>query len=157
MFLLDTGARRQRPEVILPDVNVLVYAFRREAPLHDVYARWLTDVLGGAEMALTDTVLTGVLRITTNPRIFAQPAPTTLALSFLERLLAGPRTRLIGDVPAAWMTLRALVDGDPQIRGNRIPDAHLAAVAMTHNATVATRDRGFGRYPGLRFFDPADG
>ncbi len=50
--------------------------------------------------------------------------------------------------------LERLVADDPQVRANLVPDAYLAAVAITHNARIATRDRGFARFPGLRWFDP---
>jgi uncharacterized protein len=62
--------------VILPDVNVLVYAFRREAEQHQRYAAWLARMVAGAEeLALHDTVLAEVARLVTNPRIFADSAP----------------------------------------------------------------------------------
>jgi predicted nucleic acid-binding protein len=54
-----------------------------------------------------------------------------------------------------WTMLEGLVKQDRQIRANLVPDAYLAATALSHNARVATRDRGFARYPGLRWFDPA--
>ena len=54
-----------------------------------------------------------------------------------------------------WTKLGSLVAEDHRLTGRLVPDAYLAAVALTHNARIATRDRGFGRFPGLRFFDPA--
>ena len=68
--------------MILPDVHVLVYAYRREAEDHDAYAAWLTALVAGQdELALVDHCRTGFLRIVTNPRIFADPAPTPEALA----------------------------------------------------------------------------
>lgn len=72
--------------MILPDVNVLVYAFRREAEQHQRYAAWLARMVAGEEeLALHDTVLAGVARLVTNPRIFADPAPMPVTLDFLAR------------------------------------------------------------------------
>lgn len=142
--------------MILPDVNVLVCAFRREAEQHDAYARWLGRVVDGAEeLALHDSVLSGFVRIVTNPRILADPAPGGLALDFVARLRKGARARWLPSCHRSWELLARLADDDRAIRGNMIPDAHLAAVAITHGARLATADRGFGRFPGLRWFDPA--
>ncbi len=141
--------------MILPDVNVLVYAFRREADHHDRYAAWLNEArVGEEDLALVDTVLTGFVRIVTNPRIFADPAPTLDALTFVERLRASPAARALGSTSAAWERLRALADADRFVRGNLVPDAWLAALALTTGARVATSDAGFSRFPDLEWFDP---
>lgn len=141
--------------MILPDVNVLVYAFRREADDHDRYAAWLNEArVGEEDLALVDTVLTGFGRIVTNPRIFADPAPTLDALTFVERLRASPAARMLPSTSAAWDRMRSLADGDRFVRGNLVPDAWLAALALTSGARVATSDAGFGRFPDLDWFDP---
>ncbi len=141
--------------MILPDVNVLVYAFRPEAARHDAYARWLSDVVAGAEeLALHDTVLSGFVRIVTNRRVMADPAPTTAALEFVTALRRAPRAHWLPAGHRSWEALDRLVGDDHGIRGNRVPDAHLAALAVTHGCRLATADRGFARYPGLRWFDP---
>ncbi|CCG03258.1 TA system VapC family ribonuclease toxin [Blastococcus saxobsidens] len=142
--------------MILPDVNVLVYAFRREAEQHEVYAHWLGRVVDGAdELALHDPVLAGFLRIVTNPRFLTDPAPVDVALDFVARLRQGARARWIRPGHQTWELLARLAGEDRGIRGNLVPDAHLAAVALTHGAQLATADRGFSRFPGLRWFDPA--
>jgi uncharacterized protein len=143
--------------VILPDVNVLVYAYRREAQNHATYASWLTGVVAGQdELALADHCLTGFLRIVTNPRILAEPAPTSDALRFVDRLRAAPRGRPLAATSATWDVLGAHVSQDHGIRGNLVPDAYLAALAVSHGCRLATSDRGFARFPGLNFFDPAN-
>ncbi|MGH9280777.1 MAG: TA system VapC family ribonuclease toxin [Acidimicrobiales bacterium] len=142
--------------IVLPDVNVLVYAFRRESPLHERYAAWLADLLGGAnEVGLTEGTLTGFLRIVTNPRIYADPAPTSDALAFVDAVRLARRRRWVGVTDAVWKTFSALVDSDPQVRGNLLPDAWLTALALAHGCRLATADRGFGRFDGLDWFDPA--
>lgn len=142
--------------MILPDVNVLVYAFRREAEGHERYAAWLAEaVAGGEEIALHDPALIGFVRIVTNPRIVPTPAPTALALDFVARIRAARRARWLPTGPAAWSRLDELVDKDRGISGNLVPDAHLAAVALAHGCRLATADRGFARFPGLDWYDPA--
>ena len=141
--------------MILPDVNVLVYAYRREADDHDAYADWLTTLVAGQdEFALTDHCLTGFLRIVTNPRIFSDPAPTAEALAFVDRLRRASRGRPITATPATWEVFAGHVAQDRGIRGNLVPDAYLAALAVSHGCRLATADRGFARYTGLEFFDP---
>jgi toxin-antitoxin system PIN domain toxin len=141
--------------VILPDVNVLVYAYRREARNHVTYASWLTAIVGGCdELALTDHCLTGFLRIVTNPRILADPAPTSDALRFVDRLRTAPRGRPLATTSTAWEVLGTHISQDQGIRGNLVPDAYLAALAISHGCRLATTDRGFARFPGLDFFDP---
>lgn len=139
--------------MILPDVNVLVYAFRREASGHERYAAWLAAVVGGDdELALHDSSLSGFVRIVTNPRVVATPAPTQVALDFVARLRTARRSRWLGAGDLSWARLARLVQAD---RGNLVPDAHLAALAIAHGCRVATADRGFARFPGLDWFDPA--
>jgi toxin-antitoxin system PIN domain toxin len=145
--------------VILPDVNVLVYAYRPEALRHDAYATWLEDVVAGREpLALHDAVLSGFLRVVTNPRIFPdEPTPTSVALEFVHRLLRAKRARWMPSGHRTWDVFGQLVEADRAIRANLVPDAHLAAAAIAHGCRLATTDRGFARFPGLRWFDPAAG
>lgn len=141
--------------MILPDVDVLVYAFRREAPDHGRYAGWLSQVVSGAEeLALHDVPLAGFLRIVTNPRILEQPTPTGIALGFVRRLIAARRARWLPSAAATWNHLAGLVDEDPALLGNLVPDTHLAALSLAHGCRLATADRGFARFPGLDWFDP---
>ena len=142
--------------MILPDVNVLVYAFRREADGHERYAAWLAEVVAGTdELALHDHALLGMVRIVTNPRIVPKPAPISLALEFVARLNTASRARWLPAGPASWRHLGDLADQDRGITGNLVPDAYLAALALAHGCRIATADRGFARFPGLDWFDPA--
>lgn len=141
--------------MILPDVNVLVYAHRQDASLHDRYRPWLAGVVDGAdELALVDTVLTGFVRVVTHPRIFAEPATTGEALAFVEALRGASRARNVIATAATWTRFADLARVDAQIRGNLVPDAFIAAMAGSHGCRVATADRGFARYAGIEWFDP---
>lgn len=143
--------------MVLPDVNVLVFAFRREATGHSRYAAWLTDVVAGEEeLALQDQSLLGFLRIVTNRRIFGEPAPAEAALKFIMRLRDAPRSRWLPAGAPSWNRLGELVEGDRGIAGNLVPDAYLAAFALAHGCRLATADRGFARFPGLDWFDPGN-
>lgn len=144
--------------MILPDVNVLVYAYRREADQHSRYAAWLEGVLSGTEeLALVESALTGFVRVVTNPRIVADPAPTVEALRFVAALHGARRSRRLCATDATWRHLGALAEADRQLRANLVPDAWLAAMARSHNCRVATADRGFARFEGVDWFDPVAG
>lgn len=142
--------------IVLPDVNVLVYAFRREHALHESYAAWLADLLGGAdEVGLSEGTLTGFLRIVTSPRIYESPAPTPVAMAFVDAVRASHRRRWVTVTDAVWAAFSKLAEPDQQVRGNLVPDAWLAALALANGCRVATADRGFARFDGLDWFDPA--
>jgi uncharacterized protein len=141
--------------VIIPDVNVLVYAFRADSPRNDTYRDWLRRAVVGAEVVgLTDLTASGFLRIVTHRKVFADPAPVSIASQFVTRLLQAPASRWVGESRSSWHHLTVLAADDSGVTGNRVPDAYLAAIAIAHGARIATADRGFARYSGLRFFDP---
>jgi uncharacterized protein len=142
--------------VIIPDVNVLVYAYRRETPQYEGYAEWLAGIVAGAdELGLVEAALTGFLRIVTHPRIYADPAPSVEALAFVTALRGGKQARTLAATEATWQHFADIAAADRQVRGGLVPDAWLAAMTRSHGGRLATADRGFARFPGLAWFDPA--
>jgi len=142
--------------MIIPDVNTLVYAYRREAAEHDRYANWLAGVVAGRdELGLVDTCLVGFLRVVTNPRIVPDPAPASHAFEFVQRIRGGRRVRSLTSTAATWAVFADIVAKDRGVKANVVPDSYLAALAISHRGRLATADRGFGRFRGLDFFDPA--
>ncbi|GAA4487507.1 TA system VapC family ribonuclease toxin [Microbacterium panaciterrae] len=140
--------------VLVPDVNILVYAFRTDSPAHDVYRAWLNEAVATDHIGLADTIVSGFVRIVTHPRIFEDPAPAAAAVSFVRHLVDSPRTGWLPTGAAAWDAFEELTATDHAIRGNLVPDAYIAALCIANGARLATRDRGFARFPGLRWFDP---
>ena len=141
--------------MILPDVNTLVYAFCQNTEHFEDYAGWLNATVAGTEpILLPDVVLTGFLRVVTNRRIFTDPAPAPAALAFVEALRASPVGRALSPTDAAWRQLARFISNDPYIVGNLVPDAWIAALAVTSGARVATADAGFARFDGLMWFNP---
>jgi uncharacterized protein len=141
--------------VILPDVNVLVAAFHHDAHGHEAVRTWLHDHLAtGTELALCDATVAGLLRIATHPRIFTDPAPVDHALAFVDILAGHGRGRWLSGGSVVLARFRRLAAVDAHLRGNLVPDAWLAALALEHGATVATLDRGFARFDGLTLVDP---
>jgi toxin-antitoxin system PIN domain toxin len=142
--------------MVLPDVNVLVYAHRGETPGHDRYARWLTGVAeSDAAFGLADVVLSGFVRIVTHPRIFDPPTPLEDALAFVEGLRGRPNCVPVAPGPRHWELFTSLCRR-VGAKGNVVPDAYLAALAIESGSEWVTTDRGFGRFPGLRWQHPLD-
>jgi uncharacterized protein len=140
--------------MLLLDVNVCVYAFRRESRRHEDFKAWLEQALSGPEpVGLPEQVLASMVRLVTNHRIYQDPSAPTAVLSFCDALLQAPASMRVRPGERHWGIFRALVS-QHGLRGNDIPDAYLAALALEHRATWVTTDHGFARYQGLRLLDP---
>jgi toxin-antitoxin system PIN domain toxin len=139
------------------DVNILVYAHRPESDRHEQYRSWLDDGRRGPEpLGVSDVVLSGFVRIVTHPRIFREPTPLDGALAFADALRQGPAVLPISAGERHWAIFSQLCR-QAGATGNRVPDAYIAALAIEHGATCVTADRGFARFPGLRWEHPLDG
>jgi toxin-antitoxin system PIN domain toxin len=144
--------------VRLVDVNILVYAFRAASPDHAAYRGWLDRLVRSDEAyGVSDHVLAGFLRIVTHPKIFHPPTPTGPALAFAAAFRE--RENAIPVAPGArhWGLFTRLC-ADAEARGNLVPDAWLAALAIESGCEFVTTDRDYARFPGLRWRHPlADG
>jgi toxin-antitoxin system PIN domain toxin len=137
------------------DVNVLVYAHRSDVPEHEAHRAWLDRARIAREpLGLADIVSSGFLRIVTHPRIFVDPTPIADALAFITALRATPSVVNVGPGERHWAIFAGLVS-EVGARGNTIPDAYLASIAIEQGATWVTADRGFARFPGLRVEHPS--
>lgn len=137
--------------MILCDVGVLLSAMVERSPHHLVCKRELERVLATPEeMAQSELILAAVVRIGTNPRVF-QPCPTAEeTFGFVDALRSPAAVARIAPGPRHWTIFRDLVLGG-SIRGSDTTDAYLAALAMEHGCEWWTTDRGFARFPGLRW------
>jgi hypothetical protein len=143
--------------VILPDVNVLVYAHREDAHEHARYRRWLESVVNGPEsFGCSDLVLSGFLRVVTHPRVFATPTPMEVGISFAQALRGAPNSTPVVPGPRHW-ELFARLCRLAGVRGNLVPDAWLAALAIESGSEWITTDRDYARFPDLRWRHPLDG
>jgi len=140
--------------VVLFDVNVLVYAHREDAADHAAYRETIETAIASAEpFGLADLVLSGFLRGVTHPRVFRAPTPMAQALKFLEILSDCPNAVSVTPGPRHFEIFTGLCRL-PGIRGNLVPDAYLAALAIESGCEWLTADRGFARFPGLRWRHP---
>jgi uncharacterized protein len=142
--------------VILLDVNVLVYAHREDAPNHSAYRVWLETWLSSSEpCGISDLVLSGCLRIVTHPKVFNPPTPLTDAFLFIDQLRNHPSVRIVNPGSAHWRIFTQLCQ-KVQVKGNSVSDAYHAALAIESGCEWITTDRGFARFPGLRWRHPLD-
>jgi uncharacterized protein len=140
--------------VLLPDVNVLIYAHRLESPEHPRYADWLRGLAEGPEpFALSELGASGFIRIVTNPKIWEEPTSTEDALEFIERLRQRSNARLLTYGPASWDVFARLCRA-ARARGKLIADAYHAALAIEHGCELVTADGDFARFAGLRHRHP---
>jgi uncharacterized protein len=140
--------------MVLPDVNVVVYAHREDAPDHERYRAWVEELVNGSEpFGLADLVLSDFIRVVTHPRVFAPPSPLQLALEFTEQLRSAPNCVRVVPGERHWEIFVRLCR-EAGAKGNLVPDAYLAALAIESGSEWITTDRGFARYPGLRWRHP---
>ncbi|ANS79050.1 Toxin 1, PIN domain [Serinicoccus hydrothermalis] len=142
--------------MLVVDTNVLVYAAHVGSAHHAVTARWLEDTVKGPQvLAVPWVAALGFLRITTNPRVFAEPFTTDEALTALDAWLAHPGVTVPQPTTRHPQVLAGLLR-ESGTAGNLTTDAHIAALAVEHGAEVATFDRDFARF-GVRVVVPGEG
>lgn len=140
--------------MIITDVNVLVAAYRPELLVHDACSDWLRRTLGSDEaFGVSEFVLSSFLRIVTNPRIFESPAPFEQALAFANILRTRPNAVPVTPGERHWSVFSRLCQS-VDAKGDTVPDAYLAALAIEWGAEWITLDRGFARFPDLRWSHP---
>jgi uncharacterized protein len=140
----------------LLDVNILVAAHREDAPLHHSIRPWLETQLETPGIALTDLVLSGFLRVVTHPKIFKTPTPLEQALDFAADLRARSTVTIVHPGAGHWEIFLGLCRS-ADARGNWVPDAYHASLAIEYGLEWITLDQGFARYPGLRWSNPVKG
>ena len=139
----------------LVDLNVLLYVVNRDTPHHEAALRWWTSALQEDQpIGLAWTVLLGFLRLTTNPTIFPSPLTAETAIEKIDTWLGLEQVRLVQETDDHWHIVRELLAA-AGTAGNLTTDSHLAALALSHGATLVSFDHDFARFPGLRWENPA--
>ena len=140
--------------MILPDVNVLIYAFRTDCGGHREYKAWLESVVyGAAAYGIAPQVLGGVARICTHPRIFARPSSPADVFAFCGALLEQPNATLIAPGERHWSIFASLCR-QANATGNLVQDAWFAALAIESGCEWITTDRDYARFEGLKWRAP---
>lgn len=143
--------------MILVDANLLIYAYDSSSELHPGASRWLADVMGGVEpLGLPTQSLLAFVRLSSNSSLFRRPLTSAKAVEIVREWLDRPHVSCPVPGDRHWQIVGALAKA-AQVRGPGMMDAHLAALTVEHGATLYTTDRGFARFPKLRFQNPIAG
>jgi len=151
----ERQTRCAKREMIIPDVNLLLYTYNSDSAFHAKASEWWQKCLSGAEpVGLAPVVLFGFVRIATHPRVFSAPMTPAEAASHVRSWLSQPVARILeplsGQVEQVLELLEKLGTA-----GNLVTDAQIASLATEHNAIVHTADADFLRFSGLRWFNPS--
>jgi toxin-antitoxin system PIN domain toxin len=140
--------------MMLMDVNVLVYAHREDVRDHPAYRGWLEEVIGSqTAYAYSELVLSGFVRVVTHSKVFEQPSTLEEALDFAEQIRFPEHAVRLVPGNGHW-SLFARCARMLEARGNTVPDAYHAALAMEWDCDWVTTDKGFKRFKGLRVRHP---
>lgn len=145
-----------REVLLLVDVNVLVYAHAERATRHAEYREWLERmVISDSSYAMSDLVLSGFLRVVTNPRVFDPPMRIETALGVADALRRRPNCVLVAPGRRHWEIFDRLCR-QTAAKGNIVPDAYFAALTIESGSEWISTDRDYARFPGLRWRHPLD-
>jgi len=140
--------------LVLPDVNVLVYAHREDSSQHAGCRDWLEKLVNGdTSYGLSELVLSGFVRVVTHPKVFTKPSPLADAMAFADQLRGRPHCVPVNPGGRHWEIFRSLCV-DAGAKGNLVPDAYFAAMAIESGSEWITTDRDFSRFNGLRWRHP---
>lgn len=135
-------------------MNVLLYAFRRDAVRHEEYRAWLHRVINADEpYGLSPQVLASVVRISTHPRIFDPPSTLNEASEFCRGVLGPEYCHVVQPGARHWQIFSDLCH-KARATGNLVSDAWFAALAIESGCEWITNDRDYTRFPGLRWREP---
>lgn len=143
--------------MIVPDVNLLVYAYDSSSPHHAAAAGWWTTCMSGnEEIGLPSVVIFGFIRICTHPKVFLNPLTITEASQRVQAWLARPQARIIDPSPHHVTDALRLLE-NTGIGGNLTTDAQIAALLLQEKAVLHSSGTDFLRFPGLRWHNPLTG
>lgn len=140
--------------MIVPDLNLVIYAHIRGTAQHESARSWWEGLLSGREhVGIAGPVALGFVRMLTGRRVLTSPLSTEQALDVVESWLAQPNTTYLQDSDEVFRRVRDLLRA-VGAAGNLTTDAQIAALAIEHDAVVATNDTDFARFPGVRTVNP---
>jgi uncharacterized protein len=140
--------------MVLPDVNVLIYAFRPEMPEHSRCQQWLQNIVDDdSRFGISPLSLSALVRVTTNQRTWKEPSSLEDAFRFSDYLLGQPHCQIVEPRERHWDIFKRLCV-ETETRGPRVTDAWYAALAIEWGCEWVTLDRDYARFPGLRWRVP---
>ena len=140
--------------MIVPDINLLVYAYNSDAPKHEQARTWWEESLSAPRpVGLAWAVMLGYLRLITSRSVLIDPFLPAEAIGHIRAWLARPQVHVLGPGARHLDLIEALMDA-AHASGQLTTDVHLAALAIEHQAELCSNDSDFSRFPGLRWTDP---
>ncbi len=140
--------------MIVPDVNLLVYAYDADSPFNNSAIRWWEDLVNGSErVGVPWVVSVGFMRLMTHPQFLARPVTTAKVVDWVQEWFQFPHVTPVNPGADHLVQLqRNLVAAG--VGGNLVTDCHIAALAIEYQAEVHSNDTDFSRFPGLRWRNP---
>jgi toxin-antitoxin system PIN domain toxin len=143
--------------VIVPDANLLLYAYDSDSPFHERARSWWQDCLSGAEaVGLTHPTLFAFIRIGTHSKVYANPMTLAEAAEHVRAWLGRRVSQVLQPSADHTEQVIALLQAGGGTAGNLVTDAQIAALALSHRAVVHTADRDFLRFAAVRCHFPLD-
>ena len=140
--------------MIVPDVNLLLYAYNDEVVQYDSARQWWEDLLNGVErVGIPWVVSTGFVRMMTDRRVVVPPISPARAVAYVQGWFGYPHVVPVNPGPQHLTHLNRLLEA-AGVGGNLVTDAHLAAIAIEYQAELHSNDSDFARFPGLRWRNP---
>ena len=140
--------------MILPDINLLVYAYNQHAPRHAEARAWWEGLLNGpGAVGIPWAVACGFVRLMTHPAVVVDPLDPSKALHHVRSWFDQPLVEVLDPGPRHLEILGRLLDA-AGVAANLTTDAHLAAIAIEHQCELHSSDTDFARFPGLRWRNP---
>jgi len=140
--------------MVLPDVNVLIYAFRPEMPEHPRCRQWLQNIVDDeSRFGISPLSLSALVRVTTNRRTWKEPSSLEDAFKFADYLLSQPHCQIVEPQDRHWDIFKRLCI-ETETRGPRVTDAWHAALAIEWGCEWVTLDRNYARFPALHWRVP---
>ena len=141
--------------MILPDVNVLIYAFRTDVLQYAACRAWLDSIVASdSRFGVSPLALAAIVRITTNPRSYKEPSTLVEAFGFCEDILSQPNCQIVEPGERHFDIFKRLCT-ETDTRGSRTTDAWYAALAIEWGCEWITLDRDYARFPGLKWRIPS--
>lgn len=143
--------------MILPDANLLLYAYDSDSPCHKVAARWWTGLLSGHEpVGLCAVVMFSFLRLSTHPKVFDRPLTVAEATTRIRSWIERPNVRVLYPGPK-HLDIVCVLLAAAGTGGNLVSDAQIAALALEYGAEIHSADTDFARFRGVKWTNPLAG
>jgi toxin-antitoxin system PIN domain toxin len=140
--------------VIIPDINLLVYAYNEDAPLHAAARAWWEQLMNShVPLALPWVVSCGFVRLLTHPAVLVSPLRPADAIAIIALWYSRSHVQAVNPGPRHLVLFRDLLAA-AGVAGNLTTDAHIAAIAIEHQCELHSNDSDFGRFAGLRWRNP---